>query len=107
MPIKTFEAFDNEGNSVIGVVAAVSSRMRQLAGQVAAGKAIRPDSDRARTPIADQIWALSDDELVNEFGPRVWWDEHGYPTIVAFGQWAWSPAGLDKGKKARAPRFRT
>ena len=105
MPIKTFEAFDDEGNSAIGVVAAVSSNMRQLAGRVAAGRSMRPDADRARTSITDQVGALSDDELVNEFGPRVWWDEHGYPTIVAFGQWAWSPEGLDKRKKARRRAF--
>ena len=40
---------------------------------------MRPDGDRARTSIADQIGALSDADLVNEFGPRVWWDEIRIP----------------------------
>ena len=105
VPVKTFEAYDSQGTSVIGVVAVRSPRMRNLASQIAARKAIRPDGDRARTPIADQIRALTDGDLVNEFGPRVWWDEHGYPTIVAFGQWAWSPEGLDNRKKARRRAF--
>ena len=105
VPVKTFEAFDDEGNSAIGVVAVLSTRMRNLAQQIATRKAIRPDADRARTPIVDQIGELSDKDLVYEFGPRVWWDEHGYPTIVAFGQWAWSPEGLDKRKKARSREF--
>ena len=105
VPVKTFEAFDDEGNSAIGVVAVLSTRMRNLAQQIAARKAIRPDADRARTPIIDQIEGLSDRDLAYEFGPRVWWDEHGYPTIVAFGQWAWSPEGLDKRKKARSREF--
>lgn len=105
VPIKTFEAFDDEGNSAIGVVAVLSTRMRNLAQQIAARKAIRPDADRARTPIVEQIGGLSDRDLAYEFGPRVWWDEHGYPTIVAFGQWAWSPEGLDKRKKARSREF--
>ena len=105
VPVKTFEAFDDEGNSAIGVVAVLSTRMRNLAQQIASRKAIRPDADRARTPIAHQIGELSDKDLVYEFGPRVWWDEHGYPTIVAFGQWAWSPEGLDKRKKARSREF--
>ena len=105
VPVKTFEAYDSQGSSVIGVVAARSSRMRQLAGQIAAGKSIRPDADRAGIPITDRIWELSDGDLVNEFGPRVWWDERGYPTIVAFGQWAWSPEGLDNRKKARRRAF--
>ena len=105
VPVKTFEAFDDEGNSAVGVVAVRSLRTRDLADQIAAGKAIRPDDERARAPIADQIGVLSDKELTNEFGPRVWWDEHGYPTIVAFGQWAWSPEGLDKRKRARRRDF--
>ena len=105
MPVKTFEAYDDEGNSAVGVVAVASPRMVHLARQVARGKPIRPDRDRARAPVADQISALSDEDLVSEFGPRVWWDEHGYPTIVAFGQWAWSPAGLDKRKKGRRRAF--
>ena len=101
IPVKTFEAYDDEGNSAVGVVAVASPRMRHLARQVAKGKPIRPDRDRARSPVADQVSALSDEDLLSEFGPRVWWDEHGYPMIVAFGQWAWSSAGLDKRKKAR------
>ena len=105
VPIKTFEAFDDEGNSAIGVVAVRSPRMRNLASQLSGRRTIRPDEDRVRIPISDQIGALSDEELINEFGPRVWWDEHGYPTIVAFGQWAWSPEGLDKREKARQRAF--
>ena len=105
VPVKTFEAFDPQGSSVIGIVAVSSLRMKDLAKQISGGKAIRPDSDRARTPIVAQIAALSDAALVNEFGPRVWWDEYGYPTIVSFGQWAWSPEGLDNRKKARRRAF--
>ena len=105
VPVKTFEAYDDEGNSAVGVVAVASARMRHLARQVARGKPIRPDGDRARVPVADQTSALSDEDLVSEFGPRVWWDEHGYPTIIAFGQWAWSSGGLNKRKKARRRAF--
>ena len=105
VPIKTFEALDDEGGSAIAVVAVRSPRMKNLAEQIAAGKAMRPDAERARTPIVDQVGELSDLDLVYEFGPRVWWDEHGYPTVVAFGQWAWSPEGLDKRKKARRRDF--
>ena len=96
--------FDDEGNSAIGVVAVVRTT-KTWPNRSAARKAMRPDGDRARTSIADQIGALSDNDLVNEFGPRIWWDENGYPTIVAFGQWAWSPEGLDKRKKARRRDF--
>ena len=105
VPVKTFEALDDEGNSAIGVVAVASNTTKTVAKQIAARKVIRPDGNRVRSSIADQIGALSDNDLVNEFGPRIWWDENGYPTIVAFGQWAWSPEGLDKRKKARRRDF--
>ena len=101
VPVKTFEAIDDEGNSAIGVVAVASNTTKTVAKQIATRKAMRPDGDRVRASIADQIGALSDIDLVNEFGPRVWWDEQGYPTIVSFGQWAWSSEGLNKRKKAR------
>ena len=105
VPVKTFEAYDDEGGSAIGVVAVHSHDMQRIADRIAAGKAISPKHDRARTPIADRIGALSNAALAFEFGPRVWWDEQGYPTIVSFGQWAWSPAGLDKRKRARRRDF--
>ena len=104
-PVKTFEAYDDEGNSAIGLVAVVSRRTKNLADDIAANRPMRPEAEQARTSIAKQIGALSDEDLAYQFGPRVWWDERGYPTIVAFGQWAWSPQGLDKRKKARRRAF--
>ena len=105
VPIKTFEALDDEGNSAIGVVAASSRRMRQLAKQVAQGKSITPDADRARSPIVDQLAEMSDEDLVDQFGVRVYWDEQGYPTLVSFGQWGFSNEGLNKRKRARRREF--
>ena len=105
VPIKTFEAIDSEGNTAIGVVAASSRRMRRLATQVARGKSITPDADRARRSIADQLAEVADDELVDQFGVRVYWDEQGYPILVAFGQWGFSNEGLSKRKQARRRDF--
>ena len=105
VPIKTFEAMDDEGNSAIGVVAASSRRMRRLAKQVAQGKSITPDADRARSPIVDQLAEMSDEDLIDQFGVRVYWDEQGYPTLVSFGQWGFSNEGLNKRKRARLREF--
>ena len=105
VPIKTFEAIDDEGNSAIGVVAASSRRMRQLAKQVAQNKSVTPESDRARQPIADQLAELSDEDLVDQFGVRIYWDEQGYPNIVSFGQWGFSSQGLSKRRRARLREF--
>ena len=103
--VKTFEGMDDEGNSAVGVVAAYLERMRHIANQVAKGKMMRPDPDRAGRSIREQIYSYGRDELVHEFGVRVWWDEQGYPAIVSFGQWGWSPANLNKRKRARRKRF--
>lgn len=105
VPIKTFEAMDDEGNTAIGVVAASSRRMRRLATQIARGKSITADAERARLPIADQLAGISDPELVDQFGVRVYWDEQGYPTLVSFGQWGFSSEGLNKRQKARRRDF--
>lgn len=105
VPVQTFEAIDEDGNSAIGVAAVFSPRMRRLARQVAQGKSITPDSDRARLSIAHQLAEFSDQELVNHFGVRVYWDEKGYPTLVSFGQWGFSNERLDRRKKARRRNF--
>ncbi len=106
VPVKTFEGLDDEGNTAIGVVAVYSERMRHIANQVAKGEVIRPDPARARRPIAEQIADYDkNEELPNEFGVRVMWDEQGYPAIVSFGQWGWSPANLSKKKRAQRRKF--
>lgn len=105
IPIKTFEAVDDEGNSAIGVVAVYSENMRRIADRIAKGKVVRPDPDRARSPIGRQIASFGKDELPGEFGVRVMWDEQGYPAIVSFGQWGWSPSRLSKRKRGLRRKF--
>lgn len=100
VPIKTFEALDNEGNSAIGVMAIYSESMRRIAEQISQGEAMFPDASRARSSIENQIYAYEIGELPHEFGVRLMWDEQGYPAIVSFGQWGWSPLNLDKEMRA-------
>ena len=105
VPVKTFEAIDDEGNSAIGVVAVYSQRMRHIANRISRGDVIRPDPSRVRESIANQIDTYASEELPHEFGVRVMWDEQGYPAIVSFGQWGWSPANLSKRKRAQRRKF--
>lgn len=105
VPLKTFEAIDCDGNSSVGVAAAFSTRMRALAEQIHGGEPIRPNPDRGGTSLRDRIGALSDDDLVTQFGVRVWWDEEGYPVIIAFGQWGWSTKALTAAQRDRRYRF--
>ena len=105
VPIKTFEAVDCDGNSSVGVVAVFSTRMRELAQRIQDGDAIRPDPDRGGVTLRDRIGELSDGDLVEQFGVRRWWDEDGYPVIVAFGQWGWSSKALTAAQRDRRYRF--
>ena len=105
VPIKTFEAVDCDGNSSVGVVAVFSTRMRELAQRIQDGDAIRPDPDRGGVSLRNRIGELSDEDLVEQFGVRRWWDEDGYPVIVAFGQWGWSSKALSAAQRDRRYRF--
>ena len=105
VPLKTFEAIDCDGNSAVGVVAAFSARMRALAELIRSGEPIRPNPDRGGTPLRERIDALTDDDLVTQFGVRIWWDGDGYPVIVAFGQWGWSTKALSAAQRDRRFRF--
>ncbi len=87
VPVKTFEAVDAQGYTVVGVVAVFSQRMRALADGIARGKSLRADPGRRDAPVADQLAAFADADLPREFGVRVLADEQGYPVLVAFGQW--------------------
>ena len=104
VPLKTFEAVC-DGNSYLGVIAVFSTRMRELAQRIQDGDAIRPDPDRGGVSLRDRIGALSDEDLVEQFGVRIWWDEDGYPVIVSFGQWGWSTKALSAAQRDRRYRF--
>ncbi len=105
VPVKTIEVVSCEGDTAIGVMLASSRRMGVLAAQIARGEPIRSDPQRVGTTVTDQLNALADVDLVTEFGIRRWWDDQGYPVIVAFGQWGWYSANLNNRQKDRAWRF--
>ena len=105
VPVKTVEVVGCDGDTAIGVVLASSRKMGVLAAQVANGEPVSPDPQRAGKTVAEQLNSLADADLVTEFGIRRWWDDHGYPVIIAFGQWGWYSANLNNRQKDRAWRF--
>ena len=101
MPVVTFEEIDKNGSTAIGVVTLVDERMMRLAEDILAEEPIPPDPSRAGRSIRERVSSYENEELVREFGVRVWWDEQGYPTIVAFGQ-----AGATSSSRAAAIKAR-
>ena len=103
VPYKTFEAKNEAGNHVIGVIIVASPKMRQFAHDVIhSGGDIAPNPDAAGVPIYDQVKANSAD-LFNRFGIRKLVDEEGYPVLISYGQWANGYRGND-GRKQRRQR---
>lgn len=101
VPVVTFEEIDENGSSAIGVVTLVDVRMMRLAEDILADMPIPPNPERAGRPIRERIASYEGAELTKEFGIRVWWDEQGYPTVVAFGQ-----AGATSSSRAAAIKAR-
>ncbi len=102
VPVKTIEVVNCDGETALGVVLVYSQRMGQFAAQIADGEPITPDVERAGTSIVDRLSAFADHDLVTEFGVRRWWDEQGYPAIIAFGQWGWNSANMNSRQQDRA-----
>ncbi len=85
-PLQSFEGNDGEGNYAVGVVAAVSSGLRDFAQEVLTSKGdFTPDPSKA----LDLESVIGDEPaLVPQFGVRRLFDKHGLPVIVSFAQWA-------------------
>ncbi|WP_421863189.1 DUF6844 domain-containing protein [Motiliproteus sp.] len=87
IPVKTFEAYDSQGNHVVAVAIVASPRFREFVEDVINSKGdIAPKPERA----ADMsiLAQLRGDKkaLIDEFGIRRLYDEEGYPVLVSFGQ---------------------
>lgn len=95
LPVQTFEGRNKDGEHVIGVLIVVSDKMKQLADSIRRnGDRIQPDLSHPGKPIAQRLNAVRD-QLVDQFGLRVWRDEQGYPVLVSFGQWGINNKGLN------------
>lgn len=84
--LNTFEGIDENGLSVIGVLIVQSPTFRALAS------ALRQDSvaglqGKPGRPIPEQVNAPVE-QMVDNFGVRVLFDENGDRALVSFGQWA-------------------
>ena len=102
VPVKTVEVVNCEGDTAIGVVLVFSRRMGRFASQIANGDPIVRDPERAGVSVSERLNGFADSDLVTEFGVRRWWDDQGYPTIIAFGQWGWNSANLNSRQQDRA-----
>lgn len=87
IPVKTFEAYDADGNHVVAVAVVASPRFRQFVHDIIQSKGdIAPDPDKASPTPLRELLRENPAALINEFGIRRMYDEQGYPVLVSFGQ---------------------
>lgn len=104
MPIENIEALDCNGTAAVATIAVYSDKMRQFAQDVAAGKPVIADPERAsgktiRATIREEI---KEGDIPFIAGLRVVNDQDGFPSLVSYGQWAFVPAGSTPQARERA-----
>jgi hypothetical protein len=84
LPVQTFEGQGAAHDFVVGVVAVVSTSMKDFATQVLTARGeFQPNLDKAQD--LTKLYA-SKEQLLSDFGVRRLYDEQGLPVIVSFAQ---------------------
>lgn len=87
IPIKTFEAHNDDGDHAVAVAIVASSKFRQFVHDITQSKGdLAADPAKASPQPLLQMLRSDKRALINEFGIRRMYDEHGYPVLVSFGQ---------------------
>jgi hypothetical protein len=87
VPVKTFEAHDENGNYVVAVAIVASPKFRAFAKEVLENREnVQPNPLKVGGPsVRDQI-LREKKALLHEFGIRRIYDEDGYPVLISYGQ---------------------
>jgi hypothetical protein len=103
IPVKSWEAYDENGNHAVAVAIVASERFRQFVYDVIHSKGdLAPDPSKALSmPLIDML-RKDRGALVNDFGIRRMYDEHGYPVLVSFGQSSNPYRGTEAQRRADA-----
>lgn len=94
LPVQTFEGWDESGKYAVGVVIR-GGIDTEIVAECLKNK-MKPTLSRpeAGMSVADAL--PSDDELVSQFGVRLFFDEKGTPALLSIGQWGSSYTGEDE-----------
>ena len=94
LPVQTFEGWDESGKYAVGVVIRGGVDTETIAECLR--YKMRPVLSRpeAGLKVADAI--PTDDELVSQFGVRLFFDEKGVPALLSFAQWGSAYTGTDE-----------
>ena len=99
IPVKTFEARGDDGRYYIGVVVRYDRASKTLAECFR--RKVRPALVREGGLTVKQVLP-PEDEIVNNFGVRLYFDETGTPALLSFGQFGSSYTGKSERMAERA-----
>jgi len=99
LPVQTFETRTEKGVYTIGVVVRSDADCTEIAKSLK-NKARPAISRESGLSIQDAL--PSDEELMTQFGVRLYFDETGTPSLLSFGQWGSAFTGTDERKIERA-----
>ena len=94
LPVQTFEGWDESGKYAIGVVIRGGIDTETIADCLR--HKVRPTLSRPEAGLPVDKAIPTDEELVSQFGVRLFFDENGVPALLSFGQWGSAYAGNDE-----------
>lgn len=93
LAVQTFEGWTEDGKYAVGVVLRGGTDTELIAEALRYKQ--RPLLSRPEAGISVDEALPNDDELVSQFGVRMFFDKNGTPALLSFGQWGSAYTGTD------------
>lgn len=94
LPVQTFEGWDEAGKYAIGCVIRGGVETETIAECLRRKQ--RPMLCRPENGLTVAEAMPTDEELVSQFGVRLFFDKNGVPALLSFGQWGSAYTGKDE-----------
>lgn len=94
LPVQTFEGWNENGKYAVGVVIRGGIDTETIADCLR--HKTRPVLSRPEAGLTVAQALPSDEELVSQFGVRLFFDEKGVPALLSFAQWGSAYTGTDE-----------
>ena len=94
LPVQTFEGWDDAGKYAIGCVIRGGVETETIADCLRNKQ--RPAICRPENALSVAEAMPTDEELVSQFGVRLFFDKNGVPALLSFGQWGSAYTGTDE-----------
>ena len=94
LPVQTFEGWDESGKYAVGVVIRGGVDTETIAECLR--YKMRPVLSRPEAGLKVEDALPTDEELVSQFGVRLFFDEKGVPALLSFAQWGSAYTGTDE-----------